>query len=434
MNNTKNTNKINKTAQSTAATSATAAPAPNKHRISDIVSIVLFLAILFGFAVTFVVMPDASRNSFETGLQTFPNANNRENTYKGADYVLHGEMADDMDEYFCDQFPLRKAFVTLKALAETISYRGINNGVLNAGDYLVDVRFDSVGVGANTEYYSKDHVQSSLESLKTALDGLSVPADVILPPRKIDVVGPVIGYPTYIGDMLNEQAIDILGDYYVDVRPVFYERWDTEMVQTYYATDHHWNCVGAYYAFETWANRWLDVELNYESYEFFTVKYDFLGTSGRNGNYFTHPGDNMYVINFDKMDQLTLKTGSNLNAMKKQVGIYDMEALSSSDPYNVYLYGKSAYSTITNENEERETVLIIKDSFAHNFAPFLARYCDVVMVDLDMYGGSNPNAVMELNSLVEKTGADRVLVLYNMQNVIETEKLDMIQTKDINKQ
>ena len=142
----------------------------------------------------------------------------------------------------------------------------------------------------------------------------------------------------------------------------------------------------------------------------------------------------MYVINFDKMDQLTLKTGSNLNAMKKQVGIYDMEALSSSDPYNVYLYGKSAYSTITNENEERETVLIIKDSFAHNFAPFLARYCDVVMVDLDMYGGSNPNAVMELNSLVEKTGADRVLVLYNMQNVIETEKLDMIQTKDINKQ
>lgn len=391
-------------------------PVKKSRFISDIVTIVLFLAVIFGFAVAFIVKPDVDSNGFDIGLQRFPDANSIFNEYKGADYLLHGEMATDMDEYFCDQFPLRKDFVTLKAWAEDASLRSINNGVLDAGQYLLKVRFDAVGVGKDTEFYSKEHVQTSLEHLKTVLDGLDVPADVILPPRAVDVVGPSVGYPTYTGDMLNAQANEILGGYYVDVMDTLRGLMD-EWMQPYFATDHHWTPVGAFYAMEQWMAGWNDINPQFESYDYEPVKFDFLGTSARNGNYFDRYGEVMDVIRFGNDHTLTVEIGKNLDKMQKHEGLYNMSALDSPDPYNVYLYGKSDYTRITDPTQERETVLVVKDSFAHVFVPHLARYYDVVMVDLDLVNNIN------LSALVEKTGASRVLVMYNFQNVIETERL-----------
>jgi len=100
------------------------------RRISDIVTIVLFLGFIFGFAIAFVLMPDVSSNKYENTLQRFPYSEEdgvkpEDRTDKLIDGTLHGELATKMDEYFCDQFPFRKQFVTLKALAEKLTLRGV---------------------------------------------------------------------------------------------------------------------------------------------------------------------------------------------------------------------------------------------------------------------------------------------------------------------
>lgn len=393
----------------------------NKRFISDIVTIVLFLAVIFGFAVSFVVMPDEARRDYEAGIQTFPEAD--------VEAVIHGSFATDMDKYFCDQFPLRKEFITLKALAERCSYRSVNNGILYVNidrgmfgdvDYYVATRFNAVGVGKDTEFYSREHVESTLSSLKTVIEAQKVPVDVMLPPKKVDVIGPYIGYPTGEGDALNAQAAEILGDYYVDVMDALRGVMDENM-QPYFSTDHHWTPVGSFFAFQQYMLKWSDLEPEFESYDYHPVKMDFLGTSARIGNYFDSKGEVMDRTWFNGYDKMKVEMGSNLAAMKDMGGLYNEDALNSPDPFNYYLHGKTKYVRITAPDEDRGTILVAKDSFAHILVPHLIRYYNVVMVDIDLFDNG-----FSLSAEVEKTGAERVLILYNTQNVIENSQLAKI--------
>lgn len=397
-----------------------------KFRISDIVTLVLFLSIIFVFTAAFIVMPDKDANSFQTGLQRFPDANNTLNEYTGTDFLLHGEMADQFDEYFCDQFPLRKQFVTIKALTEHLTYRGVNNGVLYSKGQFATVRFNSVGTAGNTDLYSEEHVDNMMQSIKTELEKLNVLVKVMLPPRTIDVVGPTIGYPTDIGDRLNAQVKEALGDYYVDVLPVMREMAKDYVV--YYKTDHHWTSVGAFYAYDALVKGFGDTPYEFESYDFETVYGKFLGTSYRNGNFFfADAGEEIQITKYDGYDKFKVELGDNLDFMKEMNGLYDLDALYGSDPYNVFLHGKTKYLRITNtDGAERETVLVVKDSFAHSLVPILARNYNVVMVDIDLIINPELGNRIDLGYLVNKTGADKVVLLYNLQNVIENDNLSRI--------
>lgn len=397
-----------------------------KFRISDIVTIVLFISIIFGFAAAFVVMPDKDENSFETELQRFPNANGKDNDYTGADYLIHGELADDFDEYFCDQFPLRKQFVSLKAFTELASFRGVSNGVLYSNGRLATVRFNSVGTSGNTERYSKQHVDTLMESLKGELDKLDIPVKVMLPPRTIDVIAPAIGYPTDIGTALNTQVKNALGDYYVDVLPVMHEMQDKGYC-VYYNTDHHWTSTGAFYAYEKAVEAFGDNAFDFESFDFETVYDDFRGTACRNGNYFFLNGEEIQVVKYDGYDKLKVELGRNLEYMEEKDGMYDLGALNGADPYNVFLHGKTRYLRITDTKDtEKETLLVVKDSFAHSLVPILARNYNIVMVDIDLLIDPKLGTKIDLANLVNKTGADKVLLVYNLQNVIENSNLAYI--------
>jgi len=79
-------------------------------KITNIITIVLFLAILFGLSVAFVAMPDKSYSENEKrNLQLFPEFS--------LEALMDGKFSSEINEYFADQFPLRDAFVSLKALA-----------------------------------------------------------------------------------------------------------------------------------------------------------------------------------------------------------------------------------------------------------------------------------------------------------------------------
>ena len=409
--------------------------APDKKRafrISDIVAVVLFLSMIFGFAAAFLIVPDKSTNDFETGLQRLPDAKDSENRYKGFDYFLHGEMADDFDEYFCDQFPLRKQFVSLKALTELSFGRGLNNGVLCAGGRLATVRFDSVDASGKkplyaekTEFYSREHVDRMMESLKAACDNADVPVKVMLPPRTIDVIAPEIGYPTEIGDALNAQVREALGDRYIDILPVMRER-DAEHRNPYYRTDHHWTAVGAYYAYEKAMEALGGHLCDMDTFDFESVSFDFKGTALRNGNYFFLKGDELQCVHYEFDDKLKVELGANLDRMAEKTGLYDFDAVDGPDPYNMYLYGKTKYTRISKPGEKRETVLVLKDSFAHSLVPYIARNYDVVMADIDLLVNPKLGTGIDISRLAEETGASRVLIEYNLQNVIENENLAYI--------
>jgi hypothetical protein len=102
-------------------------------------------------------------------------------------------------------------------------------------------------------------------------------------------------------------------------------------------------------------------------------------------------------------------------------GFYDRDYLETKDKYSAFISGSNTYTSITKEGEERETLLLIKDSFGHALAPFLALHFDLEIVDL------NYNA--SINNYFTKLDIDKVVVTYNMENVISTDNLGKLRVK-----
>ena len=78
-------------------------------------------------------------------------------------------------------------------------------------------------------------------------------------------------------------------------------------------------------------------------------------------------------------------------------------------------------TTVTQENPAapRERLLLIKDSYAHALAPFLARHYDLVLVDLRYYK-------MSLSDYLAENPVDRVLILENMDSLLTAGTLSLL--------
>ena len=68
----------------------------------------------------------------------------------------------------------------------------------------------------------------------------------------------------------------------------------------------------------------------------------------------------------------------------KYVGVYDMDALSGRDPYEMFLHGSKSVLTIENPNSRSgRSLIMFRDSFASSIAPLIAEGFDrVTLVDI----------------------------------------------------
>ena len=88
--------------------------------------------------------------------------------------------------------------------------------------------------------------------------------------------------------------------------------------------------------------------------------------------------------------------------------MYDYAKFDTYDKYSAFMRGNNGYSTIEGDGEG--SILVIKDSYANCFIPFLtANYAKIGVVDLRNYN-------LSIDDLMESEGYDQVLILYNFQS------------------
>ena len=63
--------------------------------------------------------------------------------------------------------------------------------------------------------------------------------------------------------------------------------------------------------------------------------------------------------------------------------------------------------------------MVVKDSFGHSLAPFLAYHFDLEIIDLRYYKSSAA-------ALAEESGCDRVLIINNMDSLTSASTLGML--------
>ena len=91
----------------------------------------------------------------------------------------------------------------------------------------------------------------------------------------------------------------------------------------------------------------------------------------------------------------------------KTTSLYQSDKLKTRDKYAVFLGGNNALIDIKTMSQEQGRILVIKDSYANSFVPFLTPYFrEIVMLDPRYYTG-NIQDVMETYHITS------VLFLYN---------------------
>lgn len=370
-----------------------------KSKKAYIAVIALFLVFTFGFFVMFVALPKAEYSSMEKRyLAEFPEISPQSFVSGELTSALEG---GESGGYIPDHFPFRSLFVGVNAYWNLLTGTTASNGYYYGDDGYIITK----PAAANRS----EQNLSLINSFSASFDEVTL------------MVVPSAGY--VLSDKLPQNSVD-----YPD-REVYayiednaaeniqvcsvteeFEAKHREGTQLYYRTDHHWTSEGAYAAYTALCDALGQTPVARE--EFTVSEYpDFYGTTYSSSGYFLRNPDTLEIWENKSLSEgisVEITEGSNTETYDS---MYFPAHLEEDDMYPVFLDGNHALVKITNENaKSQRTLLMVKDSFAHCAAPFLAEnYSKVIMVDLRYYK-------LPVSMLAESEGADDILFLYGMNN------------------
>lgn len=323
-----------------------------------------------------------------------------------AENFFDGEFATEYENYITDQFIGRDTWILVKTVSEIIIGKKDVNGVyLCKDDYLIETQTD---IDEEKAYNNADRMLAFLNGKaeqmgKEHVAMMIVPTAVAMLSEKL---------PKYARTFDQNRYIDYMGERFtgtfVDVRDCFNARKDDYI---YYKTDHHWTTKGAFLAYGEWADEMGYDVFPEEAFDVTKVSGDFLGTVYSKLNY-AGSADEMYLykIKQDIRYDVDIDMGA-----KKMDDLYEESWLEKKDKYSVFLDGNHSIVTIDTigGQEDGDTLLIIKDSYAHCFIPFVANHYDRVVVADMRY------LKLPMNQVIETYGVTDILVLYNAVHFAE---------------
>ena len=398
------------------------------QKFINIFTAAIFVLFVFGFAILFLVKKaDAESYTERRKLAQFPSD-------VSWDDIRDGVFADKMNEYLNDQFPFRDAFVSIKCRMEELLLKRENSGVLIGENGQLAVRLFEASDGEShpktykvplTDSFFRQNLDGCMNILKKEASVLAengIQTRVILPPRTVDVACSAFSYPTEKSDELIKavrEDADGLG--FIDMYDIFRTRYD-KGEYVYYRTDHHWTTLGAYYAYAEIIRSFGEEPYTIEQFEKAVAADDFYGTTASKCGYRESDPDviEYWTLNDGNTRSFDVgitdnKKGENLTHFDT---FYDFSYLKGYDKYGMFLSGTNPITIIIEKNDpERETVLVLKDSFGHSLVPFLALHYNVVVVDLAKAG--------DLLADFSSFDISKVIVCFNLENVVTTSNLAM---------
>lgn len=372
--------------------------ADNRSKIGKYIPAVVFLIFIYGMALWFLFSPKTDYSSSEKRyLQKFPDTN--------VEKVLSGEFGSEFETFFADQFPQRNTWVGLNAYTALAEGNNGASGVYNCKNgYLINKP-------VSTDNNLDKNVGAVVDFAKT----IDAPTTVMLVPSTGYIADDVL--PTFHDKYNDDEDISKISSTlskekigFVDLRERFKSEYKNGS-QLYYKTDHHWTTKGAYTGYQELCKALGitpidDSTLKKDSYP------DFYGTTYSSSGFWLTSPDNIEIWsnpkNSDKNISVKITEGANV---KTSGSMYFTDHLKEDDKYPVFIDGNHALTEITNTNAKNGTILLIKDSFSHSLAPFLAEnYSKVVLVDLRYYKES-------VSQLVSTYNPEQVVVLYGIDNL-----------------
>ena len=360
----------------------------------------LFLAFIAAFFILHLALPDRAFSEQENRyLQTAPKFS--------FSSLFSGKFTSAFETYLTDQFPMRDAWISMKAGTELASGKRENNGIfLCEGDTLIEPY--TAPKEADLDF--------SLDAVDALAENSGIPVWFALIPSASEVWRDKLPY----GAPNDSQAETIAHSYsYVHVKTAdvlgVLEQHAAEPV--YYRTDHHWTTLGAYYGYTAIAEAMGIEPVPLSAYRENVVTREFYGTAySASGYTWIRPDSISAYVPQDGISVVNYPEGS-----AEEGEMYVETFLAEKDKYKFFYGGNTPLLKIRTQHEDAPSLLILRDSYTDAMSPFLtAHFSEIHVMDLRYYKTS-------LRSYIEENQIDNILVCYNVKNFAEDGNIFLMQ-------
>ncbi len=315
--------------------------------------------------------------------------------------VVSGEFQDGLETYVSDHISGRDFFVGTNAYFDKLMGK-------NA---LKDIYFSKDGYLINAPKANDDtSFKKNMGNISAFTAKINIPSTLMIVPSAGYIMEDKLplNHKSYRDDELFKTASELTENIrFFDTRGIIYDSYKAGS-QMYYRTDHHLTSEGSYALYSEYCDL---AGISYPDRDDYAVETHsgFYGTTYSSSGYFLEDSDTLEIWDLGLDVKVTFEDGKTSDTM------FFKDHLEKMDMYPVYLDGNHSYVKIENPKARGGNLLIIRDSYAQNMAPFLAyNYKNIHMLDMRYYRGS-------MKEFLEDKDIDEVLYLYGIDTLITDE-------------
>ncbi len=312
--------------------------------------------------------------------------------------LVSGEFMTKYETYLADQFAGRNFWRGVKVgLSSLGGSKKEGNVLIGREDYLME----------EIVLPDQELLTETMESIRRFVKkNNDVQMYMLLVPNAANVLSGRLPAFATVADQSRSfsQVKRVLGEEleWLDVSEVLKKHADEKI---YYKTDHHWTSLGAFYTFTGVAEQMNikpDVSSSFVSYPVSTT---FNGMLAAKSGCRLDVKEEIYIYVPRDMDNDVVV--NYIDEQRKTASLYDSSKLETRDQYAVFLGENTSVIDIKTVSESSRRLLLIKDSYANSFVPFLAPYFrEIVLVDPRYYSGT-------IDEIMDTYRISDVLFLYS---------------------
>ncbi len=313
--------------------------------------------------------------------------------------ILDGELSEEVETYLSDHFPGRNFFVGVNAYWNLFTGRNAASSVYYGKDgYLI----------RSPEDGGTEQLEKNLSCFDGFASASGLPSTLIMIPTAGDVLEDKL--PNNHAPYRYQECFKIAENNcgFIDVLELSEPLKEAAVnEQVYYKTDHHLTSSGCYTVYKELCR--LKSKAPKEDYAVSSYE-GFHGTTWTSSGYWLSPADTIETWESNTKFNVTIsETGKD---DVKSDSVFFKENLESDDLYTVFLDGNHELVHIQNPSAKEGSLLVIRDSYAHCLASFLAEdYKDIILVDLRYYRNS-------VSELIKKYNVTEIAFIYGLDSLL----------------
>ncbi|GHU64155.1 membrane protein [Clostridia bacterium] len=324
--------------------------------------------------------------------------------------LVQGKYTKGIENYVIDQFVLRDQWIGLKTFFQKFTGESDNQKVYFTKDKSLVEIWEKID-----EKKWKENIAQVQEFVQRIQKDYALPVYTMIAPTAAAVVFEQL--PEHAPEVVQKERLEELQKKIPNCFSPLSDLLQYRQEYIYYHTDHHWTSLGAFYAYERYCQEVSLKKPSLQDYQVEVLSQNFLGTLYAKSGFYEGKKDEILAYHSPLADSAVVDY---VDEEEKSSGLYARDFLEKTDQYRVFLNGNQSLCEIQTNKQNQKRLLVIKDSFANSFIPFLCtNYEKIVVVDLRYYKYS-------LDKLIEEKNISDILILYNLKSFSEDDYLSLL--------